>query len=425
MKKIFFLTAAAIFFAMTLRPAFAEVQKVTIDDAIKIALEQNLELQAKRKDYEIYSQEVKIANALKNPQFQSNFLLGKVNTGNSSQFGIALPLEIAKRGVRKKAAEAKLTSVENEIRLAEHNVKINVMEEYFNVLYMKSLLKIAKDRAEIFKEMSEIAHSKPANSLNYKIDILQSDIKHKKSLVQLNAAKANLLRAQFDLNRAMDVEDDIILYDTLEKSLFGDVSILDIELPPYETIEAIAFKYSYSIKIVDSDIEKLSRDIKVQKHKVIPDVTIASGYAYQTAKQTGKESLPGAFIGVFADIPVLYTYRPEVKKAAFIYEKAKMDKKSYENKLKLALKTNYNDFIYTKENMEYYKDILDYSKEILKMSTERYRNGETPLLGLMWNENAYQETMHEYLDMMNTYYSAYLSLMHNMGHDFILDDDII
>ncbi len=425
MKKIFFLTAAAIFFAMTLRPAFAEVQKVTIDDAIKIALEQNLELQAKRKDYEIYSQEVKIANALKNPQFQSNFLLGKVNTGNSSQFGIALPLEIAKRGVRKKAAEAKLTSVENEIRLAEHNVKINVMEEYFNVLYMKSLLKIAKDRAEIFKEMSEIAHSKPANSLNYKIDILQSDIKHKKSLVQLNAAKANLLRAQFDLNRAMDVEDDIILYDTLEKSLFGDVSILDIELPPYETIEAIAFKYSYSIKIVDSDIEKLSRDIKVQKHKVIPDVTIASGYAYQTAKQTGKEALPGAFIGVFADIPVLYTYRPEVKKAAFIYEKAKMDKKSYENKLKLALKTNYNDFIYTKENMEYYKDILDYSKEILKMSTERYRNGETPLLGLMWNENAYQETMHEYLDMMNTYYSAYLSLMHNMGHDFILDDDII
>ena len=223
----------------------------------------------------------------------------------------------------------------------------------------------------------------------------------------------------------MDVEDDIILYDTLEKSLFGDVSILDIELPPYETIEAIAFKYSYSIKIVDSDIEKLSRDIKVQKHKVIPDVTIASGYAYQTAKQTGKEALPGAFIGVFADIPVLYTYRPEVKKAAFIYEKAKMDKKSYENKLKLALKTNYNDFIYTKENMEYYKDILDYSKEILKMSTERYRNGETPLLGLMWNENAYQETMHEYLDMMNTYYSAYLSLMHNMGHDFILDDDII
>lgn len=425
MKKIFFLTTAAIFFAMTLRPAFAEVQKVTIDDAIKIALEQNLELQAKRKDYEIYSQEVKIANALKNPQFQSNFLLGKVNTGNSSQFGIALPLEIAKRGVRKKAAEAKLTSVENEIRLAEHNVKINVMEEYFNVLYMKSLLKIAKDRAEIFKEMSEIAHSKPANSLNYKIDILQSDIKHKKSLVQLNAAKANLLRAQFDLNRAMDVEDDIILYDTLEKSLFGDVSILDIELPPYETIEAIAFKYSYSIKIVDSDIEKLSRDIKVQKHKVIPDVTIASGYAYQTAKQTGKEALPGAFIGVFADIPVLYTYRPEVKKAAFIYEKAKMDKKSYENKLKLALKTNYNDFIYTKENMEYYKDILDYSKEILKMSTERYRNGETPLLGLMWNENAYQETMHEYLDMMNTYYSAYLSLMHNMGHDFILDDDII
>ena len=422
MKKFLLLIS---FIILITPPVNAEVQKVSLDEAIDIALEQNLELQAKRKDYEIYQQEVKIANALKNPQFQSNFLLGKVNTGNSSQFGIALPFEIAKRGVRKKAAEAKLKSVEHEIRLAEHNVKINVMEEYFNVLYMKSLLKIANDREEIFKEMSEIAHSKPQTSLNYKIDILQSDIKHKKLLVQLNAAKANLLRAQFDMNRAMDVEDDIILYDTMEKSLFGDVSILKIELPDYQTIEDIAFRYSYSIKVVDSDIEKLSRDIKVEKHKVIPDVTLASGYAYQTARQTGKEALPGAYIGVFADIPVLYTYRPDVKRAVFVYEKAKMDKKSYENKLKLALKTNYNDFIYSKENMEYYKDILQYSKEILKMSTERYRKGETTLLGLMWNENAYQETMHEYLDMMNTYYSAYLSLMHNMGHDFILNDDII
>ena len=148
MKKFLLLIS---FIILITPPVNAEVQKVSLDEAIDIALEQNLELQAKRKDYEIYQQEVKIANALKNPQFQSNFLLGKVNTGNSSQFGIALPFEIAKRGVRKKAAEAKLKSVEHEIRLAEHNVKINVMEEYFNVLYMKSLLKIANDREEIFK----------------------------------------------------------------------------------------------------------------------------------------------------------------------------------------------------------------------------------------------------------------------------------
>lgn len=406
-------------------PVNAEVVKVTLDDAVSIALQNNLALQAKRKDYEIYKQEVKIANALKNPQFQSNFLMGKVTRGNSSQFGLAVPIEIAKRGVRKKAAEAKLLAVENEIRQAEHDVKISVMEAYFNILYMKSIMKITQERTAIFQDMSEIAHSKPQNSLNYKVDILQSEIRHKKLLVQLNATKADLLRAQFNLNKAMDIEDDVIMYDTMENSLFGDINILKIDIPDYQLIEAIAFKYSYSIKIVDANINKLEKDVKVEKHRIIPDIAITGGYAYQTAHQTRGEALPGAYVGAFFDIPVLHTYRPEVRRAVYVLEKAKMDKMSYENKLKLALKTDYNDFKYAKENMGYYKDILESSQEIVKMSTERYRRGEASLMQLMWNENAYQETVNEYIEAMSLYYSAYLSLMHNMGHDIILDDNII
>ena len=43
----------------------------------------------------------KIANRLQNPQIQSNIVMGNVALGNSSQAGIALPIEVMKRGVRK------------------------------------------------------------------------------------------------------------------------------------------------------------------------------------------------------------------------------------------------------------------------------------------------------------------------------------
>ena len=101
-----------------------------------------------------------------------------------------------------------------------------------------------------------------------------------------------------------------------------------------------------------------------------------------------------------------------------------MDKTSFENKLKITLKQNYNNFKYSKENMTYYREILEESDEILKMSSERYKNGQTSLINLMWIENGHQEILNEYLTAMDIYYSVYLEMMHNMGHDVLLEEEI-
>ena len=47
-------------------PANAEIVKISADDAVHLALKNNLALQAKRKEIDILKQEIKIANALKN-----------------------------------------------------------------------------------------------------------------------------------------------------------------------------------------------------------------------------------------------------------------------------------------------------------------------------------------------------------------------
>ena len=75
--------------------------KITLQEAMNMALEGNLELQEQRKNLGISQNDIKTANALKNPQFQSNFLMGRIARGNSSQFGLTLPVEITKRSARK------------------------------------------------------------------------------------------------------------------------------------------------------------------------------------------------------------------------------------------------------------------------------------------------------------------------------------
>lgn len=422
MKKIIF----AIIFIIIFTPlsVLAQIEHIALDKAVNIALENNLDLQSKRKKAEELKQDIKIANALKNPQFQSNFLMGKVTRGNSSQFGLAVPVEVGKRGFRKKAALINLKITENEIRAAEHDLKIQVMEAYFNILYMKSIVMILNEREKLFRSMKSIVEAKSKSPGYNNIDVLQNDMKYKKQLVLLNQAKANLLSAQFALNDAMNIKGSEVMYDTKESSLFEkDLAILNINLLPYQTIEDTAMEYSYSLSIAESMIDKSAAEVNIAKSKRIPDFTVGGGYAYQTSHQTGGEALPGAYVGVNVDIPLLYFYNPEIKKAQIRLERSKIDKDSFENHLKFALKQDYNDFKYAKTNIVHYKEILRQSKTVLDMYQKRYEKGQASLLNLIQVENAYQETLKEYINAVQVYYEAYLNLMKNVGHDVLLPDD--
>lgn len=133
--------------------------------------------------------------------------------------------------------------------------------------------------------------------------------------------------------------------------------------------------------------------------------------------------MPGAFVGAGVDIPLLYFYEPEVKRAKITLDRASIDKDSFENHLKFALKEDYNEFKYAKDNIAHYSEILKDSNTVLQNYQKRYEKGQASLLNLIQVENANQETLREYINAVQIYYEAYLSLMKNVGHDVLLNND--
>lgn len=417
--------AVSFIFFMAFVPASANVVGLSLEEAIDMALTYNLDLQAKRKELGIAKEDIRIANKLQNPRIVGNVLLGKVLAGNSSQVGMNFPIELFKRGPRKKVAKVKYTIAQNKIREYEHDLKIEVMRAYFDILYWKSVVDILEERKDLFEDMAEIAKNKPANSASYKIEVLQSDIRYKRLLIELNQAKADLLSAQFHLNKVINIGKTENMYDSAETSLFDeDLSILSIKLLPYDVIEQIAMKYSYSLRIADLDINRAQAEVTVAKSQRVPNVDIAGGYAWQYYYRGEGSNFPGAFVGFGVDVPLFYFYGPDVRRANLILEKSKTDKASFENKLKIVLKQDYNNFKYAKENMGYYQQIMQESKDILTMSKDQYKNGKITFLSMLIIENSYQQTLHEYLKAMDLYYSAYLNLMHNTGHDVLLQEEM-
>lgn len=420
MKKVIIILTLIL---LNVNSAYAKVIHVNLDDMIQIGFQHNQQMKIKRLELEAAEKDIKIANRLQNPQIQSNIVMGNVALGNSSQAGIALPIEVMKRGVRKNAAIEQYKIKDTELKQFQHNFKLQVMQAYFEVLYAKSVYKIQEDRLKLFERLVQITTDRPEDSVSYEIDNLKADIQYATQKIELNRARAEMLAKQFELNKVLNTGDDSVMYDTQESTLFGDWAFLKIKLPEYKFIEKTALEYSYMIRISENTIKKSELEAKLATRQRIPDVTLAGGYAWQAHPKA--VDYGGAFIGMGMDIPILYNYTPDIQKAEIFLEKNKANKVAYEYQLKFALKKDYNIFKYSAENMEYSKKILEDSKRIVKLSTESYIAGRNSYSDLVINENAHQDILTTYLSAMSRHFYSYLELMQDIGHDILIEDEVL
>lgn len=420
MKRLLF-TLALLF--CTLASVQAAVVNVDLEKMIEIGLKENCDLKIKRMELKAAEKDIKIANRLKNPEIQSNVVIGNVALGNSSQAGVALPIEVLKRGVRKKIAQEEYSIKETELRQAEHNYKLQIMQAYFDILYAKSVYNIQEERLKLFKNLVKITTDKPKYPA-YEIDNLKADIQYAQQLIEVNRAKAALLAKQFELNKILNTGKDDVMYDTKEPSLLGHWAFMEIKIPEYEFLENVALQYSYVVKISEKNIDKAEQELTYAKRQRVPDVSVAGGYAWQ-AHRNAPNDYGGAFVGFNMDLPVLYNFTPEIQKAQIFLERSKAGKKAYEHQLKYELKKDFNTFKYSAENMEYSKKILQDSEKIVKLSTEGYISGKNSYTDLVINENGHQEVLSQYLNAMSRHFYSYLELMQDIGHDILIEEDLL
>ena len=421
MKRVF-ITLAIL--ALSFLPADSAVINVDLEEMIQIALIQNQDIKIKKHELEATEKDIKIANRLQNPEMQSNVVIGNVALGNCSQAGLSLPIEVLKRGIRKKVAQEKFSIKETELKQFIHNFKLQIMQAYFDVLYAKTVYQIQEERLKLFKSLVQITTDRPKHS-SYEIDNLKADIQYATQKIAVNRARSDMLAKQFELNKILNTGNEDVMYDTKESSLFEeDWKFLSFKIPDYDFLERTALKYSYMIKLSDQDINKFKLELKQVKHQRIPDVSVAGGYAWQYHRNTNPH-YGGAFVGFGMDLPVLYNYTPEIQKAELFLKRSEATKKAYEYQLKYELKKDYNVFKYSAENLEFSKEILADSKKIVELSTKRYVEAKNNYSDLIVNANAHQEVLTQYLSIMSRHFYSYLELMQDIGHDILIEDEVL
>ena len=430
MKKIFI----TLLILIAGHVCFAEnsVQKISLSEAVNLAIKNNIDFQANKLDTEIAKNNIKVANKLQNPDFDIFYNFGSAGKGNPQFFGMTETIEIAKRGARKKLAKANYELAKENLNFYEFDLKMDVREAYINLVAAKSILKSLQEQQKLLKELLTIAQRRYEAGAAPEIDVIQAEIALNQMTTQVNTAKVNVKSATFEFNKTINPKDKTYLkFDTVD-DLFRN-NFIDLEtpnpksqMPEFETIAEDSLKNRFDIKIAKQQINVAEKNLTVIARQRIPDLEIQGGYGYQSKGMSDDGRFKtGAYAGAsLVNLPLLYAYRPEIKNAKLEVEKAELNYISTKNKALKDLNNAYEKFVTAQMNLNFYNDkLLKNSDEMIRVSKRSYEVGKSNLTSLIVMEQSYKSIIIGYTYALADYYNCWINFLREVNQEELKTDN--
>ena len=429
-KTLYTAFGTVIAVLITLNPlCYADgYKKINLDDAIELSLSNNLDLQSARINVELAKNDIKSANRLKNPDVNIFYNFGNAGKSEPQQIGISETLEIAKRAPRKNLAKSTLYKKELDVKLSEFTLEMDVRETYADLVGAKTILNNLLEQKNLLEELLNIAQKKYKTNPAAQTEVIQTQIAINQLETKINSAKTNVTTARNNFNKTLNLkEDSLIVYDTHEDNLPDETVFISLKtpdvnspIPAFDEISQRALEKRLDIRAAKQDIDIAKKNLTIVERQRIPDVEILGGYSYlpQSHSDTGHFE-PGAYAGAgINNIPVLYTYKPEIKNAKLRIEQAQIDYESAKNKALKDLNSAYDRFATSRTNLLFYKQkLIKDSQELIDISKKNYNAGRTDLTTVIVMQQSYLDIVTGYIAALTDYYTDWIDFLREVNNE--------
>lgn len=406
----------------------AEIKKIELDDAIQLSLSNNLDLQSARIEVELAKNTVGIANRLKNPEINFFYNFGRAGRSEPQMLGVSQTLEIAKRAPRKRLAKSELLQKELDVKTAEFTLEMDVRETYVDLVGAKTILNDLTEQREILQELIVLAQKRYKENKCSQTDVIQAQIALNKLETEINSAKTLLNLRRNDFNKALNIKDNnVVIYDTKEDSLPGETVFISLKTPDYnqkmpsfEEIESRALDKRYDVKQAKQAIDVAQKNLSVIARQRIPDIEVMGGYSFLPSSHTDSGDFEsGAYVGAnLTNIPLLYSYKPEIKTAQLQIERAQINYESVKNKAQKDLSSAYDKFLASRENLIFYKQkLVKDSEDLIKISKKNYNEGKADLTSVVVMEQSYRDILTGYIMALADYYTDWIDFLREVNSE--------
>lgn len=421
---------------------------LSLNQAIAIALKNNLSVKIQEKQVGIQKAEVDIAKGDRLPDVSISTALnvvdditaltyqgvqGQVNwlaSGNVTQLIYSEPV-FANIAIQKM-----LTEVEDAtLRQQQYDIVIDVANAYMNILYAKNNLNIQQQNVARNKENYDISKNKEMIGYVGASDLNRWVAELANANINLNTAYANLRSAKFQLNQLLDrpISEPVeVEKTTLEESMLLVTDSRTGFVDSYGRLEKFAnFLVDYS-KTHLPELDQINLSMAIQKRTLkwreralyMPSAQVSGDFNQILQKW----QVPDAFqpqdnvntwsIGLGASLPIFQgnKRKKEIEKSKLTVLQTQDTRKNIQNQLELRIRANLETVGASYSQMELSQTAADASRKNFEIVQDAYSAGQATVTTLIDAQNNALQTELGAINAVYTFILDFLGLERSIGY---------
>jgi cobalt-zinc-cadmium efflux system outer membrane protein len=418
MRLIGLFVLAALFCGAGANTALGQAQgpvRITLDDAVKMALDHNHTLQAERSTILQAQAEETTANLRPNPtlSWDAQFLplfqptaAGSNYFDQNAQFDVGLSylFEIGrKRQHRLQAALDVTAQTKSQVSDNERALMFLVASDFVSVQLAESTLSLAEQDLKSFQNTVDISEAKlkaggisEGDYLKIKLQLLQFQTDYS----QAQLAKVQALIA---LRQQIGFESVPADYDVA-----GDLEYQPVQAKR-EDLEALALRSRPDLRAAQQGVTAAQSQYEVQRSIAKQDLTAGADYSHTSG--TNSVSL---FFSI--PLPVFNRNQGEIARTRYAIGQAQETEKAAQEQVLTDVVNSYESVQTNDVIIKLYRSgYLDAAKESRDISEYAYKRGAASLLDFLDAERSFRAVQLAYLQSLASYQTALEQLREAVG----------
>jgi cobalt-zinc-cadmium efflux system outer membrane protein len=389
-------------------------EKITLDQAIQLALSHNHALQAARSGI-LQSQAEETTAAIRpNPVFlyddlfipitPAEWTAANINLITEFDLGVTFTWERGhKRDARVAAAKDQTAVTRSQVFDNERTLTFNVAQQFVNLLLAKSTLNFAKQDLDSFQKTVSISESQ------YKAGGL-SEGDYLKIHLQLLQFQQDVSSAQLALVQARAGLRQLLGYNTVPESFdaAGDLAYTPLHRNKQD-IELMALQHRPDLLAAQQGITAATSQYKLAKANGKRD--LSTGFTY-----THVSGISSAGFSATIEIPVWDKNQGEIARTHYAISGAQESEKAAQDAMMNDVDNAYGGFESADEVARLYESgYLKEAQDSRDISEYAYRRGAASLLDFLDAERSYRATALAYRQALANYMLAVEQLKESAG----------
>lgn len=392
---------------------------LTVDEAIKTALERNYAVLIAKNDKVIAGLQNNFGNAGMSPTVSLNANLNLASVNSHQEFSTGTIQDRAGAqsnntgasvnfnwmvfdGLRMFAVKKRLNATEQlsamQLKQQMENTIYNVILAYYDIARINRLIKTSQQNLSIYEEREKIARLKLEIGSDSKVDLLltQSDF---------NKAKSDLLKLQQQL-LAAKVNLNTLLSRAVDTDFRTNDSIVLTYDPNYEELKKSTLKNNSSILISMQNELIAEQSINESRATILPQIQLNGAYNFTRNQSQAGIVFLSQQSGLNGGVSASWLLFNGGKNSKLIKERQirlltqKDYTEMYKEQVDALAYVNFQNFLTNKKILQLESDNLKGSQELLTISMERYKVGKANLLETKETQKNLEDAQVRYINAL-------------------------